>query len=281
MSFYIESFELSFPPSLPPSEVPEKLTFSFRCFAFEEDYSGTIIAAGAQAIKDHPHFTVGTPGECRESREGERAELTDLPSSPPPLPSSPPPSSPSLLSRTVVFGLHITAGTGSSDSTLSTHLNLNPSLPTSSCILPLPRTLSFTDAASIPLVWLTSYTALVEYGLLDTTATSRNLASTVVIVGASGGAGSYAVQIAKKLLGVGKVVGVCSGKNEKFVKGLGADEVIDYTKENVVEGLKRLKPEGGYTVRSLFCLSRRRVFLALFADLFIRSSVHLRLRRRN
>ncbi|KAL7409720.1 hypothetical protein BDY24DRAFT_402242 [Mrakia frigida] len=172
-----------------------------------QDYSGVVIAAGTQAIIDHPHFTVGTP----------------------------------------VFGLHITAGTGSSDATLSTHLNLNPSLPASSCILPLPQPLSFTDAASIPLVWLTSYTALVEYGLLDTTATSKNAASTLVILGASGGTGSYAVQIAKKLLGVGTVVAVCSGKNEKFVRGLGADEIVDYTKETVLEGLRRLRPEGGYT----------------------------------
>lgn len=73
-----------------------------------------------------------------------------------------------------------------------------------------------------------------------------------MILGASGGTGSYAVQIAKKLLGVGTVVAVCSGKNEKFVRGLGADEVVDYTKETVLEGLRRLRPEGGYTVGLVF-----------------------------
>jgi len=58
----------------------------------------------------------------------------------------------------------------------------------------------------------------------------------VFINGGSGGTGMYGVQIAKHM-GL-EVVVTCSARNEAFVRGLGADEVIDYTKVNVVDALK-------------------------------------------
>jgi NADPH:quinone reductase-like Zn-dependent oxidoreductase len=54
----------------------------------------------------------------------------------------------------------------------------------------------------------------------------------VLILGASGGVGHVAVQIAKKISGVGFVSGVCSSRNADFVKTMGADQVVDYTAEN-------------------------------------------------
>lgn len=61
--------------------------------------------------------------------------------------------------------------------------------------------------------------------------------------GASGGVGSWCVQLAKKLHGC-HVVGICSERNVEYVQSLGADDVIDYTKEKIVETLLRGRPEG-------------------------------------
>ncbi len=53
----------------------------------------------------------------------------------------------------------------------------------------------------------------------------------VLVIGASGGVGTMAVQMVReKVGGEGVVVGVCSGRNEEMVKGLGVDEVVDYTR---------------------------------------------------
>ena len=86
-------------------------------------------------------------------------------------------------------------------------------------IAKMPVSLSFAEAASMPLA---AQTAL--QGLRKGKARSG---SRVLIIGASGGVGTFAVQIAK-VLGC-HVTGVCSGKNAEFVRQLGADEVIDYT----------------------------------------------------
>ena len=90
----------------------------------------------------------------------------------------------------------------------------------------IPSTLSFTEAAGIPLCALTAWQALFEKAALKP-------GMRVLIVGASGGVGSYAVQIGKAL-GV-HTTGVCSGKNIAMVAGLGADHVIDYQREDFTQ----------------------------------------------
>ncbi|ROP44363.1 MULTISPECIES: NADP-dependent oxidoreductase [unclassified Rathayibacter] len=93
-----------------------------------------------------------------------------------------------------------------------------------------PASLSMVDAASLPLVALTAWQALVESG--DVTAGSR-----VLIHGGAGGFGSIAIQLAK---GLGAYVATtASGSNAEWLRELGADEVIDYRSqrfEQVLQG---------------------------------------------
>lgn len=90
---------------------------------------------------------------------------------------------------------------------------------------PKPARLSFEEAASLPTVGLTAYQALVhEAGLEE--------GDHILINGASGGVGLAAVQIAKALGAT--VTGVCSTRNIQITRDMGADDVIDYTREDVL-----------------------------------------------
>jgi NADPH:quinone reductase-like Zn-dependent oxidoreductase len=94
-----------------------------------------------------------------------------------------------------------------------------------------PRNMSHEEAASIPLVGLTAYQCLVEKGRLAK-------GQTVLVHAGSGGVGAFAIQLAKHLGAT--VITTCSAKNADFVRDLGADRVVDYTKESfgdVLEGV--------------------------------------------
>jgi len=92
-----------------------------------------------------------------------------------------------------------------------------------------PATLSFEQAASIPIAGVTALQGLRDRGKVQA-------GQKVLINGASGGVGTFAVQIAKSL--GAQVTGVCSTRNVDLVRSLGADQVIDYTKEDFTK-----KPE--------------------------------------
>jgi NADPH:quinone reductase-like Zn-dependent oxidoreductase len=93
-----------------------------------------------------------------------------------------------------------------------------------------PPTLSFVEAASLPLATLTSYQALVKAGA----PWSGN--KTVLVTSGSGGTGFVGIQLAKAL-GATKVISVTSADNFPFVKECGADEIYDYTKGDVFSKL--------------------------------------------
>src|SRR6516165_8694989 len=87
-----------------------------------------------------------------------------------------------------------------------------------------PRTMTFEQAPSLPVAGGTALHALVTHGPLED-------GQRVLIIGAAGGVGSFAVQIAKAL--GGEVTGVCSTPNVDFVRTLGADHVVDYTSDDI------------------------------------------------
>ncbi len=87
-----------------------------------------------------------------------------------------------------------------------------------------PDTVSFEDAALVPFAGLVAYAGLITYGEL----TASGPGARVLIVGASGGVGHLAVQIARHALEASLVVGVCSTRNAGFAKTCGAHEVIPH-----------------------------------------------------
>eukprot|EP00939_MAST-03C_sp_MAST-3C-sp1_P003744 g3744.t1 len=91
----------------------------------------------------------------------------------------------------------------------------------------MPSSLSFVEAAALPVAYLTGLQGLRDHG-------NMKKGSRVLVVGASGGCGTAAVQIAKAL-GAQHIVGVCSAKNDTLVRSLGADDVVDYKKEDFAE----------------------------------------------
>ena len=90
-------------------------------------------------------------------------------------------------------------------------------------LAPKPEGVSFEQAASVPIAGLTALQALRDQAHLQA-------GQKVLINGASGGIGTFAVQIAKSF--GAHVTGVCSTKNVELVRSLGADRVIDYTRED-------------------------------------------------
>ena len=90
-----------------------------------------------------------------------------------------------------------------------------------------PSRLTFEQAAAVPLAGTTALQGLRDAGHLEP-------AQKVLIIGASGGVGTFAVQIARAF--GAHVTGVCSTRNLDLVRSLGANHVIDYTREDVARG---------------------------------------------
>lgn len=89
-----------------------------------------------------------------------------------------------------------------------------------------PKSIGFNEAAGVPLAGLTAWTALFAHGQL-------RAGQRILIQGASGGVGSFAVQFAKAKGAY--VIGTASAGNLEYVKQLGADEVLDYRSQRLEE----------------------------------------------
>jgi NADPH:quinone reductase-like Zn-dependent oxidoreductase len=97
-------------------------------------------------------------------------------------------------------------------------------------VAPKPANLTFEQAATIPTTGCTALQALRDAGRVRP-------GQSVLIIGAAGGVGSFAVQIAKAF--GGHVTGVCSTEQVELVRSIGADDVIDYTRDDFAQTGRR------------------------------------------
>ena len=98
-----------------------------------------------------------------------------------------------------------------------------------------PTNISAEEAGGIPLVGLTAYQSIFDFGELKK-------GQTLLILGASGGVGTLAIQLAKSV--GARVIGVASERNHDYMKELGADITIDYNDQHVGEAVKEAQSDG-------------------------------------
>ena len=124
-----------------------------------------------------------------------------------------------------------------------------------------PQSLDFVRAASLPIAALTAWQSMFDLARLSS-------GQRILITGASGGVGSMAVQFAKARGAF--VTGTASGKNETFVRELGADEFVDYTRQAFEEAIEDVDvvfdTVGGETTERAFRTLKRGGFLVSAAQ---------------
>ena len=115
-------------------------------------------------------------------------------------------------------------------------------------LVPKPANLTFAQAAGVPVAAVTALQALRDKAQVKP-------GQKVLVNGASGGVGTFAVQIAKAL--GAEVTGVCSTRNVELVRSLGADHVIDYTQQDFTRAGQRydvvIDAVGNRSLRDVSC----------------------------
>lgn len=126
-------------------------------------------------------------------------------------------------------------------------------------LAPMPADLSFEEAAAVPLAASTALIAVRDMGRVEP-------GQRVLVNGASGGVGTFAVQLSRAL--GARVTGVCSTRNVELVRSIGADEVIDYTRADFTAAAQRYDllvdvagSRSAWTCRRV--LTRRGTFVAV------------------
>ncbi|MFI7129424.1 NAD(P)-dependent alcohol dehydrogenase [Nonomuraea sp. NPDC050153] len=97
-------------------------------------------------------------------------------------------------------------------------------------LVPIPENLTFEQAAALPTSGMTALTALRDAGKVRP-------GQQVLVIGAGGGVGTFAVQLAKAF--DAEVTGVCSTSKVELVRSIGADDIVDYTVEDFADGKRR------------------------------------------
>jgi len=97
-------------------------------------------------------------------------------------------------------------------------------------LVPKPARLSFVEAAAVPISGVTALQALRDVAKVQS-------GQKVLVIGAAGGVGTLAVQMAKAF--GASVTGVCSTSKADLVRSIGADDVIDYTRQDFTDGTRR------------------------------------------
>jgi NADPH:quinone reductase-like Zn-dependent oxidoreductase len=160
-----------------------------------------------------------------------------------------------------VFGFMFTPGKLGTVAEIAT-------VDTKTClVLKKPKGWSWAQGAALPLVWLTARTCIAHAEPYV-----GDAGKTIAVLGGSSATGMYIVHLAKQR--GWKVISSCSGKNVEFVKSMGADEVIDYTQENVTEKVRAAKPDAIIDcVGGVECIGIAKRYITIVGDKTSRSTM--------
>ncbi|HKU12777.1 MAG TPA: zinc-binding alcohol dehydrogenase family protein [Steroidobacteraceae bacterium] len=124
-----------------------------------------------------------------------------------------------------------------------------------------PRTLSFAAAAALPLTTLTAWEGL--FDRLGIASSGANRGATVLLIGAAGGVGSIAIQLAKQLGGLRVIATASRPQSARWVRELGADAVVDHTGDLA----EQMKAQGVAEADYVFCLTDATPYFPRFAPI--------------